>query len=69
MKTILSCLCNHFFHAVAKNMSSKRFIIFDVVQRNITEGTLAPIAAMRHGEFVPSSITPKAVHGIDDFDG
>lgn len=68
MKSRLTSLCNHRFHAIAQQFSGRWFIDFDVIQRNVTKRTFPPIAAVRHGQFIPPSVAPHAVHRVDNFD-
>ena len=42
-----------------------RLITADVVQADVAKTALLPIAAVRHGQFVPTPIAPQAVHGVE----
>ena len=69
MKTVFPGLCNHLFHPVAKQACGNGFIKFYIVKRNIAKGAFAPVATMRHSEFIPSTIAPHSMHGVYHFNG
>ena len=68
MEATLPGLKGQFLHSVAKDTGGDGFIDFDIIQRNVAKSTFPPVAAVRHGEFVPPAVTPKPVHGIGDLD-
>ena len=51
--------------AVDQHRRRWRLVARDVVQADVAEAALLPVAAVRHGELVPAPVAPQPVHGVE----